>query len=125
MFKKAIHGACVVAAISFVTAALPAATVDRTTYFTFASPVRVAGVLLPPGNYGFAIGNPNGSADVVRVFARNGSKQSVYTLTRPIIRPSTPQLEAVITFREAKPGAPPPIDAWYPHGSTTGRQFLD
>ena len=123
MFRRTVRVACVIAVLG-VTAAVSAATLNWTTYFTFNKPVRAAGVLLPPGEYVFEITNPATSSDVVRIADRKKAKTYVMAITRRITRPAASRLDAVIVMGEASPTAPRPIRAWYPAGVTTGYEFL-
>jgi hypothetical protein len=124
MFRKILHVACVLAALSVVATTLSATTLNRKTYFAFNKHVRAAGVLLPPGDYVFEIANPSTSSNVVRIADRKNHKVFVSALTRSTIRPSTQGLEPVVVFGEASPTAPRTIRAWYPAGVTTGYEFL-
>ena len=124
MFRKALQVTCVLAALSVVAATLSATTLNRTTYFAFDKPVRVTGVLLPPGDYVFEIANPTTASNVVRIADRKKTKVYVSALTRPTVRPSTQRLDAVIVFGEANRTTPRTIHAWYPAGVTTGYEFL-
>ena len=123
--RRAIHIACVAAAVILVAAGGTTATpLNRASYFTFSTPVRLTDVLLPAGAYVFEIANPATSSNVVRVWDRKRSKVYVTALSSTVTRPAASRLEATIVFAEASPTAPRPITAWYPEGDTTGRQFL-
>lgn len=124
MFRKALRLMCVLAAMCVVAATVSATTLNRMTYFAFNKPVRVTGVLLPPGDYVFEIANPTTSSNVIRIADRKKVKTYVSALTRPVFRPSTQRLDAVIVFGESSPTTPPTIRAWYPAGVTTGYEFL-
>jgi hypothetical protein len=127
MVKRTMHLVGVLAVLSFVVAGtVPAATqaLDKRTYFAFNAPFRVSGVLLPAGEYAFVVVNPLTSAEVVRVYARDGSNHHVAAMTRMILRSSAAGLEPAIVYREATPGSPLAIDAWYPDGFKLGRQFV-
>ena len=81
---RAIHvawlsAAAFVLAATFTSAAM---TPRRTTYFTFNSPVRLTGVLLPAGTYVFEIANPDTASNVVHVLDRKRSKVYASALTR-------------------------------------------
>ena|SRR5687768_18574384 len=125
MFRKALRLTCVLSAVSVAAATLSAMPLNRMTYFAFNKPVRVTGVLLPPGNYVFEIANPTTASNVIRISDRKKVKTYVMALTRPIVRPSTKQLDPAIVFgEEASPTNPHTIRAWYPAGVTTGYEFL-
>ena len=97
---------------------------DRTTHFTFSRAVQLPGVTLPAGTYTFAVANPQGSADVVKVTSRDGSKLYALKLTLNTYRPMSRDLKTAIIFGEAKAGTPSPVKAWYPEGETRGREFI-
>ena len=123
-FRNAVR--VVVAAVCVLAATLTggASTFNRMTYFTFNAPVRVHGVLLPPGDYVFEIANPSQSHDVVRVLNRE-THQSVYVgFTRSVERPLTMSSEQAVTFNEAAAGTPMPLRAWYPIGFNEGHEFI-
>jgi hypothetical protein len=124
MFRRILYVTCVLAALFVVAGTLSATTLNRTTYFAFNNPVRVTGVLLPPGDYVFEIANPSTTANVVRISDRKRTKVYASALTRPILRPSARRLDALIVFGEASRTAPRPIHAWYPAGVTSGHEFL-
>ena len=122
---RAIHVACLSIVMCVLAATFTGAnTPTRMTYFTFNTPVRVTGVLLPAGTYVFEIANPYTASNVVRIQDRKRSKVYVSALTRVVTRPHARRLDATIVFGEAGPRTPRPITAWYPEGDTTGRQFL-
>jgi hypothetical protein len=122
--RRVIQLACAVAALTVVAASGTAATLNRATHFTFTTPVRLTGVLLPPGAYVFEIANPNTSSNVVRVLDRKRSKVYVTAITLSVTRPVASRLDATVVFAEATASTPRRISAWYPAGDTTGRQFL-
>ena len=124
MFRKVLRLTFVLAALPVVAATLSATTLNRTTYFAFNQPVRVTGILLPPGDYAFEIANPMTSSNVIRISDRKKVKTYVMALTQPVVRPSTKRLDPVIVFGEASPTSPRAIHAWYPAGVTTGYEFL-
>ena len=91
----------------------------------FNKPVRVTGVLLPPGDYVFEIMNPTTASNVIRIADRKKVKTYVMALTRPVVRPSAKRLDPVIVFgEEASATTPHTIRAWYPAGVTRGYEFL-
>ncbi len=95
----------------------------RTTHFTFNAPVRLPGVLLPPGTYTFELASPN-DLSLVRVTDRAGSRVHLTAFTYLVNRPDAGRTDAVLTFGEAGPSSPRPINVWYPQGERTGRQFI-
>ena len=123
-FRNAVR--VVVAAVCVLAATLTggASTFNRTTYFTFSAPVRVQGVLLPPGVYVFEIANPDSGSNVTRVMDRKRAKVYASALSRVINRPNAGQLDAAIVFGETVASAPRPVNGWYPSGETSGREFV-
>jgi hypothetical protein len=124
MIRRTFHLTCVLAVLYVVATTVSAGPFNRTTHFRFNKPIQVAGVVLPAGSYAFEIVNPMTAADVVRISDRKRTRLHVLALTRPVVRPATKGLEAMVVFREASPAAPAPIHAWYPAGVTTGYEFL-
>lgn len=116
----------VAAAVCVLAATLTggATTFNRMTYFTFNAPVRVHGVLLPPGVYVFEIANPDSGSNITRVMDRTRSKVYANALTRVVTRPAARRLDAAIIFGETVTSAPRPVNGWYPAGETSGREFL-
>ena len=123
-FRNAVR--VVVAAVCVLAATLTgdATPFNRTTYFTFNAPVRLQGVLLPPGEYVFEIANPDTDANVTRVMNRKRSKVYASALSRVVTRPPNGRLDAAIIFGETVASAPRPVNGWYPAGETSGREFL-
>ena len=125
MFLTTLRVTCVLAALSVVATTLSATPLNRMTYFAFNKPVRVTGVLLPPGDYVFEIMNPTTASNVIRIADRKKVKTYVMALTRPVVRPSAKRLDPVIVFgEEASATTPHTIRAWYPAGVTRGYEFL-
>lgn len=123
-FRNAVR--VVVAAVCVLAATLTggATPFNRMTYFTFNAPVRVHGVLLPPGVYVFEIANPESDSNVTRVMDRKRSKVYASALTRVVTRPPAGRLDAAIVFGETVTPGPRPVNGWYPDGETSGREFL-
>ena len=123
-FRNAVR--VVVAAVCVLAATLTggASPFNRMTYFTFNAPVRVHGVLLPPGVYVFEIGNPNTDSNVTRVMDRKRTKVYANALTRVVTRPPAGRLDAAIVFGETVTPGPRPVNGWFPAGETSGREFL-
>jgi len=97
---------------------------SHTPYFTFSAPVRLPGVLLPPGTYVFDRLSPSLDPTVVRVMDRKSSKLYVIAFTRLVHRMEDRKLDPTITLGEAAKGAPRPISVWFPQGNTLGHQFI-
>jgi len=123
-FRNAVR--VVVAAVCVLAATLTggASTFNRMTYFTFNAPVRVHGVLLPPGDYVFEIANPDSGSNVTTVLDRKRSKVYANALSRVVTRPPDGRLDAAIIFGESATSVPRPVNGWYPAGETSGREFL-
>ena len=83
-FRNAVR--VVVAAVCVLAATLTggATPFNRMTYFTFNAPVRVQGVLLPPGVYVFEIANPDSGSNVTTVMDRKRSKVYANALSRVV-----------------------------------------
>jgi len=95
-----------------------------TTYLTFNRAVALPGVALGAGTYIFELASPNGDHSLVRVSSRDRKKIYLTAFTNAIERPSNMPEDQMVTFGEASASAPPPITAWYPSGSSTGRAFI-
>jgi hypothetical protein len=96
---------------------------NRTTYFTFSTPVRLPGTVLTPGTYVFdrmSVVDPT----LVRVTNRKTFKHHLLAFTRLVHRPSGGNLNPTLALGEAMKGAPPPITVWFPQGETLGYQFI-
>lgn len=123
--RKAVLVLCGAAVVGVFAAALGnASTFNKTTYLKFSGAVALPGTTLDKGEYIFAIANPTSSGNVVVVKSRHGSKVHGLFLTLPVIRPANARNDAMVTLGEGRPGAPPPIKAWFPMGETTGYQFI-
>lgn len=95
----------------------------HTNNVTFSGPVRLPGVTLTAGTYIFErveATNP----DIVVV--RSGDRTKVYymAMTQRAHRPEGLANDRLVTFGEARPGAVPPIAAWYPIGEAMGHAFV-
>jgi hypothetical protein len=92
-------------------------------YLTFNRPVALPGVVLPAGTYMFA--QPSWSdRSIVQVLSRDSRHVYFQAYTRPVDRPDSLPKDRVVTFREAPPGVPTPIAAWYPIDSSPGHEFI-
>jgi hypothetical protein len=116
----------VLAVIGLVAAGLVATaharSADRTS-LTFSKDVALPGVVLPAGTYVFDIANPDSSHDVVRVATRDGHVRYM-GLTLRVERPAGIPASQPVTFGEARADTPAPIAAWFPTGTSSGRQFI-
>lgn len=94
-----------------------------TNYLTFSRDVALPGVVLPAGTYKFEIANPDRATDIVRVSSRDGHVHYMgFTLAAD--RPADLPANQPVSFREGRPGVPVPIAAWFPLGTSSGRQFI-
>jgi hypothetical protein len=123
-YRNGIHVVLAVAFVLVATLSGTALTARRTTHFTLNAAVRLDGAVLPPGTYVFEIANPDGGSNVTRVLDRKRSKVYVTAITRAVTRRPSAHLDATLVFGEASPSAPRRVNAWYPAGETTGREFL-
>ena len=93
---------------------------DRlTSQLTFGRAVALPGVTLYPGTYIFERVFP-GAPDVVVVRSVDGRKVYFMASTQPRVRPAGMRPDEVVTFGEARRGAPRPIATWYPRGADLG-----
>ena len=92
-------------------------------HLTFSGAVALPGVVLPAGTYTFEIANPDTSANVVRVASRDGRVQFL-GFTERVQRPERLPKDRMVSFGESAAGAPPPVLAWYPIGTSTGHRFI-
>ena len=89
---------------------------------TFNRAVALPGVVLAAGTYTFEI--PSEAAyNLVRVKSVDGRHIYFTKFTREVRRPSDRNVQHV-TLGEAAPGMAPPINAWFPTGEQSGRQFI-
>src|SRR5256714_14647644 len=95
-----------------------------TAYLTFNRAVALPGVVLAAGTYVFELATPNGDHSLVRVSSRDRKKIFLTAFTTGVERPFNMPDDQLITFGEAPASGPPPIAAWYPYGSGTGREFI-
>jgi hypothetical protein len=98
--------------------------VERTTFLTFNRAVALPGIGLGAGTYLFELADPLSSQSVVRVSSADRRRIYLTAFTYAIQRPPDMRQGHVVTFGESGEGAPPPITAWFPDGSNTGRQFI-
>ena len=92
-------------------------------HLTFNAPIALPGVVLAAGTYTFEIPSEGASHSLVRVSSRDGRQVYLTQFTREVAK--NPNVEAPkVTFSEAAAGTARPINAWYPDGSETGKQFI-
>jgi hypothetical protein len=106
------------------TASPKAVTLERTMYLTFNRPVAIPGAELAAGTYVFELASPMTSLSLVRVLSRDRRKIYLLAFTNEINRPEHMKPGQVVTLGESARGVPPPITAWFPEDSSTGRQFI-
>jgi hypothetical protein len=92
-------------------------------HLTFRAPVALPGIVLPPGKYTFEAGPLAASSNIVRVLSADNQKQYFVGLTQLVRRPAGMAPNEIVSMGEAPAGAPSPIRAWYPIGSTMGHEF--
>ena len=96
----------------------------HTNHLTFSRAVAVPGAELAAGTYIFervVASNP----DLIVVRSRDRARVYFMGNTERVSRPRDASLQApTVTLGEARPGAPIPIVAWYPSGSTRGHRFI-
>ena len=96
----------------------------HTNYFTFARAVAVPGAVLEPGSYIFERADAT-SPDVVVVRDRARTRVYFMGFTNRADRPlELLRQGATVTLGEARAGVPPPIQTWFPVGSTRGYAFI-
>jgi hypothetical protein len=87
---------------------------------TFPNAFTLPGVTMPAGTYVFESG-PNGTnPNIVRVSSKDRLRTFYEGLTIPIARPVG---HGLVTLGEAVRGAPVPVVAWYPIGTTRAHEF--
>jgi hypothetical protein len=97
---------------------------NKEMYVSFSRSVSLPNGELAAGTYVFELGAPMSEQTIVRVSSRDRRKVYLQAFTRTIDRPANLKPGTVITFGESAAGVAPPLDAWYPDDSGTGRQFV-
>jgi hypothetical protein len=100
-----------------------AMTSDRLTTFSVNQPLRIPGVVLPPGEYALQLVNLGGSRNLVRVTDTAHSKvyATFFGVPEMLLAPAE---EARLVVRETNKGEIPELKAWYYPGSTDGLSFM-
>lgn len=126
MVKRMIGAACGAAVIALGLAASASAigTVNRTTYLTFSGDVALPGVKLAAGTYIFELAEPMTSSTLVRVLSKDRHTIYLMAFTNIVQRPMGANSNNHVTLGEARRGEAPPITAWYPTDSSSGREFI-
>jgi hypothetical protein len=125
MFSRRLLAATFGAAILAVsaTATMHALSIsERTTYLTFSRSVALPGVELAAGTYIFELVMPESNSNIVRVLSKDRRRVYLTAITGLVQRPHN--LKDMVTFGEAPRGMAPPIKAWFPPETSTGRLFL-
>jgi hypothetical protein len=122
--RKALALVGVLGGLVMGTASPRAVTLERTMYLTFSRPVAIPGAELAAGTYVFELAAPMSASGAVRVLSRD--RRTIYLLafTNEISRPANLKPGQVVTLGESAKGVPPPVTAWFPDESSTGRQFI-
>ena len=124
MTRRGMLAVVGLALVGLVGAAPGDASVDgeRTTQLTFSKPFSLPGVTLGAGTYIFERAAPLSAIEVVRISSRD--RRFVYYMgfTELVAQPRGNA--SPIAFGEAPAGAPVPVRAWYPTGTSTGHRFL-
>jgi hypothetical protein len=92
-------------------------------YLTFSGPFALPGVTLEAGEYSFQHRGAD-SGHIVQVRGRRSHRPVFTGFTIPTARPATLQKGALVTLGEARPGQPPPVEAWFPAEGKDGFRFL-
>ena len=103
--------------VSLLTHAGPVVAQSTTTDVTFSVPVQLPGVVLPAGNYHFAVARDARSVVV------SGADHRIVT-TVAVIRISRAQAGSLVTMRPSTDGAPAQVSALYSGGGTAGVEFV-
>jgi hypothetical protein len=96
---------------------------DKLTNFTFSKMVQLPGMVLEPGQYRFAIGDPDEGRSVVKVTNADGTKQIAFLMTLPN-ELRDPVKDPLILFGETPAGQPDAIKAWVYPGERIGYEFI-
>jgi hypothetical protein len=114
----------VLASVVLGSASPRAMTIDRTMYLTFSRSVAIPGTELAAGTYIFELAAPMSDTTLVRVLSRDRKKIYLLAFTNQIGRPENLKPGQVVSLGESARGVAPPITAWFPEDSSTGRQFI-
>ena len=90
---------------------------------TFNRAVSLPGVVLPAGQYSFALNDSPSPSNVVVVSSRDRSKVFYVGFTSTVHRPAGMSKTAAVTFGEASADQAVPITAWYENGDSIGHAF--
>jgi hypothetical protein len=91
---------------------------------TFGRPVSLPGVELAAGTYLFELASPLTDSAVVRVSSRDRRRIYYTGFTAMIKRPAGLSSGVAVILGEGSREMAPPIKAWFPDLSETGRQFI-
>jgi len=117
-----------IAGVVLVAAVLAVATGEafypRTNILTFTGAVALPGMVLPAGSYTFEVVDPAVGNNTVRVWSKDQRRLFFTGLTLTVERPRGMSATRVVLLGEGVRGEAPPIQVWYPLGSSTGREFI-
>ena len=108
---------------SVVAASSHALCAGRENTLTFNRAVSLPGVVLPAGQYSFALADSPLTSNVVVVSSRDRSRVFYVGFTNTVHRPAGMPKTAAVTFGEAPADQAAPIAAWYEDGASIGHTF--
>lgn len=117
-----VSGALVVATL-LSASALAWSDVDKTTYLTFSTAIRLPGVTLAAGEYQFKQPYTEPASGVVRVSSRDGKHVYFAAFTRETKRPAGLPRDGHVVFGETEGSSVPYVKAWFPADQRIGREF--
>lgn len=103
--------------VSMLINAGPVVAQSTTTDVTFSAPVQLPGVVLPAGNYHFAVARDARSVVV------SGADHRIVT-TVAVVRITRAETGSLVTMRPSTDGAPAQVAALYSGGGTAGIEFV-
>ena len=103
--------------VSVLINAGPLVAQSRTTDVTFSAPVQLPGVVIPAGNYHFALARDARSVVVTAADHRIVTTVAVISTTRA-------QSGSLVTMRPSTDGTPAQVSALYSGGGTSGVEFV-
>lgn len=126
MSMKSITLFVVLCAFAGGLALAPAAYADQwnhETRVTFAQPVEIPSMVLPPGTYVFKLLDSQVDRNIVQIFNEDQNHVYATILAIPDYR-LRPTGKTVIMFEERESGAPQAIRAWFYPGENYGAEFV-
>ena len=116
-------GCAIVLGLVLTAASSRASTARHTAILQFSGPVSLPGVTLARGTYVFELADPDVS-DVIRVASADRKQTYFMGFTMRVERPEGLAAGRLVSLGESRPGAAPPILAWYPADDSIGHQFI-